>query len=205
MKRLLAYLSIIATLFFLAAVVAFLFLAPDLDPMRSAISFYALTRFGIIIDLAFALVGVSGISLAIALWPTTLSVAGRIGLVLLIAWGISSILAGAFPIDAPGAVPTLSGSIHNMAGLNFFLVAPAVLLIELTRSILVAPTGQRPTTYWLAWLLLASAVLVFTFNGPLSSLGIGGLAQRLYWLVLALWLILKAGQVVRAKGTRSEA
>ena len=201
MKRLLAYLSIIATLFFLAAVVAFLFLAPDLDPMRSAISFYALTRFGIIIDLAFALVGVSGISLAIALWPTTLSVAGRIGLVLLIAWGISSILAGAFPIDAPGAVPTLSGSIHNTAGFNFLLVAPVILLIELTRSRLVASTGFRSSTYWLAWLLLASAILLFTFNGPLFSLGIGGLVQRLYWIVLALWLILKARQVLRTKGT----
>ena len=201
MKRLLAYLTIITTLFFLAAVVALLFVAPDLDPMHYGISFYTLTRYGLIICAALALVGVSGISLTIVLWPTIPSVAGRIGLAFLIAWGISSILAGVFPLDATGAVPTLSGSIHNTMGLNFLLVAPAILLIELTRSRLIASTGFRSSTYWLAWLLLASVILLFTFNGPFSSLGIGGLVQRLYWIVLALWLILKARQVLQTKGT----
>jgi hypothetical protein len=199
MRRFLAYVSIMATFFFLAAVVALLFLAPEIDPMQSGISFYALTRYGSIINIALALAGLSGMSLAVTLWSTTLSAAGRIGLALLIAWGIASILAGAFPLDAPGAAPTLSGSIHNLAGLNFLLVVPAMLLIEITRSTLVPPTGRRPSTYWLTWLVLASAILLFIFNGPLSSLDIGGLVQRLYWLVLAVWLILKARQVLRTE------
>lgn len=199
MKSLLAYASLIATLIFFVAVVALLILAPDVDPMHSGISFYALTRYGAIIGLALILVGVSGIFLAIALWPTILSLAGRIGLVLLIAWGFTSILAGVFPLDAPGAAPTLSGSIHNMAGLNFLLVAAALLLIDLTRSTPVDPIRSRPKTYWLAWLVLVFAILLFIFNGPLSSIGIGGLIQRLYWLVLALWLFFKAQHVLRTE------
>lgn len=199
MKSLLAYASSVATLIFFVAVIALLFLAPDVDPMRSGISFYALTRYGAIIGLALVLVGVSGILLAIALWPTIVSLAGRIGLVLQIAWGITSIFAGVFPLDAPGATPTLSGSIHNMAGLNFLLVAAALLLIDLTRSTPVDPIRSRPKTYWLAWLVIVFAILLFIFNGPLSSIGIGGLIQRLYWLVLALWLLFKAQHVLRTE------
>jgi hypothetical protein len=85
-----------------------------------------------------------------------------------------------------------------MVGLNFLLVVPAVLLIELNGPRLVTRTGARGSSYWLAWLLLAFAVLLFTFNGPFSSLEIGGLVQRLYWFTLAVWLLLKAARFLRA-------
>jgi len=197
MKRPLAYLTIVTTLLFLAAAIGLLLLAPEVNPMHSGISFYALTKYSPVIDLALALVGIAGISLAIALWSLTPSIAGRVGIALLIAWGCASILAGIYPLDAPDAAPTLSGSIHNMAGLNFLLVFPAALLVELTRSTLTA-AGTRTSTYWLAWLLLIAAILLFTFNGPLSFLGIGGLVQRLYWAILSSWLLLKARQVLQA-------
>jgi len=199
MKRLLATVSILATLIFLVVVFALLFLSPEVDPLRSGISFYALTRYGLIIGLALILVGVSGILLALALWPSTVSTAARIGLVLLFAWGITSILAGVFPLDAPDATPTLSGSIHMMAGLNFLLAASAIFLIDLTRSTPVDSVRAESKTRWLAWLVLVFAVLLFIFNGPLSSIGIGGLVQRLYWLVLALWLLFKAQQILRTE------
>jgi hypothetical protein len=197
MNRALAYFSISATLFFLAAVFMLLFLAPEVDPMHSGISFYALTKYAPVIDLALALIGLAGISLGIALWSLTPTIGGRIGIVLLVAWGCASILAGAYPVDAPDAAPTRSGSIHNMAGLNFLLIFPAALLIEATRSS-IARSGWITSSYWLAWLLLITAILLFIFNGPLSSLGIGGLVQRLYWLVLASWILLKAQQVHHA-------
>ena len=199
MRRAFGYVSVIAALLFVVAVIALHFLAPEVDPMRYGISFYAHTRFGLMIDLALALVGVSAITLAIALWPAKPSTAGRIGLVLLIAFGITEILAGLFPVDAVGASPTLSGSIHNYAGFNFLLVAPAVLLVEFSRSTVGDPGRPRPITVWLAWLLLVVTVLLFTFNGPFQSLGIGGAIQRLYWLVLVAWLLLKDTQVLRTE------
>jgi hypothetical protein len=185
MKHPFAYLSIILTIIFLIVVVVLLFLAPDIDPLRSGISFYALTSYRLLIGMALAMIGISGILLAVALWPTILSVVGRFGLALLIVWGITSILAGIFPLDAPGAMPTPSGTIHNMAGLNFLLIVPAVLLLEL-------PHSSQSITYGLGWLVLVSAILLFTFNGPLAYLGVGGLVQRFYWLVLALWFLFKA-------------
>ena len=68
-----------------------------------------------------------------------MSVAGRIGAALLIFWGMFSMPASIFPLDPPGAAPTLSGTIHNIAGLSFLLAIPAVLLVEFSGNV-----GSRP-------------------------------------------------------------
>jgi hypothetical protein len=197
MFRQLAYTSFITTIFFVLATFSLHFLSPEIDPVVSGISFYALTQYGFLIGLALSLIGISGMALAGAMWLTTTSLPGRAGLLLMIAWGFLSILAGLFPLDAPGSDSSLSGTIHNLAGLNFLLITPALLLIELSRPVLSDHDRSRSITYWLAWLLLASAVLLFIFNGPLYSLGIGGAIQRLYWLVLVSWLFFKASQILR--------
>jgi hypothetical protein len=139
-------------------------------------------------------VSLSGILLSLALWKTANGTAHRIGLLLLMVWGLATILAAIFPVDSPGATPTLSGRIHNLAGLSFLIFTAALLLIELSRSNKSAP---RQITYFLAWLVLAAAVMLFVFNGPLYSLGIGGIIQRLYWLAAVLWLMFKALQLRR--------
>lgn len=197
MTRLLSIISLIASAIFVLAILILHFLPTGVDPLVSGISFYALTRYGFLLGLAVILIGVSGIALSLAMWPMVRSTVGRIGLLLLIAWGLSAILAGLFPLDAPGATPTLSGRIHNMAGMNFLLITPALLLIEYSRAKGSRQNQPRSITFWLAWMLLAASVLLFTFNGPLFSMGIGGLFQRLYWLVLVLWLIFKSVQLLQ--------
>ena len=184
--------SLVASWLFLSAVVILLFLAPEVDAMRQGISHYALTDYGLLLGFALALVGVSGILLAASLWPSTHSMGGRIGLALLIVWGLASIAAGVFPLDDPNLPSTLAGTIHNLAGLNFLLVVPAVLLIEIAGSAVGEHGGLKRLTRPLAWLVVVGALLLFVFNGPLSSMGIGGLVQRIYWLFLVAWLILKA-------------
>jgi hypothetical protein len=196
MARLLAYINLITTAFFALIVISLHFLSPDLDPIVSGISFYALTQYDLLLNLALSLIGVSGIVIAFGMWLATTSILGRAGLLLIIAWGLFSILAGLFPLDAPGSPPTLSGTIHNLAGLNFLLITPALLLIELSRSAGGYPVRPRTITFWLAWLLLVSALLLFTFNGPQYYLGIGGVFQRLYWVVLVLWLLFNALQIL---------
>jgi hypothetical protein len=205
LKSFQAYFSISTSLIFLAVILALLFLAPEIDAMQSGISFYALTDYILLIGIALTLIGLSGISLAAALWKSRPTLAGRTGLGLLIGWGIASVLAGIFPLDPPGVDPTLSGAIHSIAGLNFLLVAPAALLIELTRPALNGSTRPRLGAYLLAWLLLISAILLFVFNGPLYTLGIGGLVQRLYWLILALWLLFEAQKMLGRAGGRRQA
>lgn len=205
MNRILAYASLATATFFILALISLHFLSSEFNPIEFGISFYALTRYGYLIGLAFGLVGVAGILLAIAMWSATPSKTGRVGLILVIAWGLFQILAGLFPLDALGSHGTLSGRIHNLAGMNFLLVTPALLLIELGN-----PAGgrnhlSRKIAYWLAWLLLLASVLLFTFNGPLSSLGIGGAIQRVYWLVLVSWLLVKSIQIIRAEKIQLEA
>jgi hypothetical protein len=204
MTRFLAYASLAATVFFVLALISLHFLSPEYDPMQFGISFYALTRYGFLIGLALSIIGLSGIALACAMWSRTKSIAGRIGLLLVIAWGLLSVLAGLYPLDAPGTHTTLSGTIHNLAGMNFLLVTPALLLIELSPSSDSDADRRRTITYWLAWLLLLSSVLLFTFNGPLSSMEIGGIFQRLYWLVLVSWLLIKALQMTREEKAREK-
>jgi hypothetical protein len=201
MSRTLATLSLIATVVFVLAILALHILRPDVNRAALGISFYALGKLGWLLGLALSLVGVSGIALAVARWPEACSTLTRVALVLLVIWGISSVLAGLFPLDAPGAAPTISGRIHNLSGLNFLLVVPSVLMLELGFSDGRAPRRLHRATYWLAWLLLASAVLLFVLNGPLYSLQVGGAAQRLYWLVLVLWLFLKASHTRSTAGT----
>ncbi len=196
MTRLLAFVSLITTIFFFLAIFSLHFLSPDIDPVATGISFYALSRYGFLLGLALCSIGVSGIVLACAMRSTTTSITGRAGLLLMIAWGFLSVLAGLFPLDAPESHPSLSGTIHNLAGLNFLLITPALLLIELRQPASRILVRSRTTTFWLAWLLLVSAGLLFTFNGPLYYLGIGGAVQRLYWLVLLSWLLFKALQVI---------
>jgi hypothetical protein len=196
MARSLATISLVTAAFFILAILVLHILAPGLNPMVSGISYYALSDYGFLLSLAVLLIGVAGITLSVALWPAARSTAEKAGLVLLIAWGLSSALAGLFPIDAPGTPPTLSGTIHGLMGMNFLLVVPAILLIELGGS-RGTPNRTRTATFWLAWLMLIAAILLFVFNGPLYGLHVGGAIQRLYWVVLTLWLMLKAFQVRR--------
>jgi hypothetical protein len=190
-----AQISIVATALFVVIILALLFLAPEVDPLQYGISFYALTDFSVVVGVAIALVGLSAICLGFGIWPNLPSAAGRVGAALLIGWGILSFPASVFPLDPPGAAPTVSGTIHNIAGLSFLLAIPAVLLIEFAEDLLIRSPGGRRATHWLASLVPVSAILLFAFNGPFSSLGVGGLVQRLYWLVFAAWLIFKANQL----------
>lgn len=196
MDRILARISILATTVFMVIVLALLFLAPEVDPLQYGISFYALTDFGAVIGLAIALVSLSAICLGFGLYPSMASVAGRIGAALLIAWGMVSIPASIFPLDPPGAVPTLSGAIHNIAGLSFILAIPAVLFVEFSGNLPSRTRGVGQATYWLAYLIPIVALLLFAFNGPFSSVGIGGLIQRLYWFAFTAWLAFKAWQLL---------
>ncbi len=197
MTRTLASLSLVLTALFVLAILALHVLSAEVNPVVSGISYYALSRYGCLLGLALASIGIGGSLLAFALWQATHSVTGRIGLALLILWGLTSIMAALFPLDAPGAAPTLSGRIHGASGMNFLLIVPALLFIELARSKSASSALPRPPSFWLSWALLAAAILLFVFNGPLYSLQIGGAIQRLYWLILVLWLAFKAASTRR--------
>jgi amino acid transporter len=209
MKTYINYTIAIGAAIFLSLIVVLAIIAPQVNPLTQGISFYALTQYRIVIELGLFIVGFIGILLAFTLWEPEGPLLRKSGCSLLILWGISSIAAGIFPVDPPDIEQTVSGAIHNLAGLNFLLVAIAVPLIDRSRSKTVIPPEQNPRQTLLTWSTVLSAILLFLFNGPLVTLGVGGLFQRIYWLSLCLWILVKARNLLRiekiTKGSRVQA
>jgi amino acid transporter len=174
MKTYINYSIAIGAAIFLSLIVVLAIIAPQVNPLTQGISFYALTQYRIVIELGLFIVGFIGILLAFTLWEPEGPLLRKSGCSLLILWGISSIAAGIFPVDPPDIEQTVSGAIHNLAGLNFLLVAIAVPLIDRSRSKTVIPPEQNPRQTLLTWSTVLSAILLFLFNGPLVTLGVGG-------------------------------
>jgi hypothetical protein len=199
MKTYINYSIAIGIAVFLSLVVALTFLAPEVNPLIQGISFYALTSYRILLDLSLLIVGASGILLGLSMWDAEGSLLVNLGFTLLILWGISSLAAGIFPVDPPDVKPTVSGFIHNLAGLNFLLIVIAVPLIDRSSSKVGSPPKHIPRQALLTWSTVLSAVLLFLFNGPFVAIGLGGLFQRIYWLFLCLWFLLKVRNLVQSE------
>jgi hypothetical protein len=189
MKRIACASSMAAIVLFLALITLLHGISSDIDPFANGISYYAFGEYNLILCLAFLSAGLGGILLGAGLWPGAVSRWGRAGICLLIAWGVCSIFAGIFPLDPPDSPGTVSGIIHNIAGRNVMLILPGVFLIQFSTLSPGLPLPAKIRGLAWAWLLLAAVILMFIYNTAFSGIGIGGLSQRFYWLVLCLWLL----------------
>lgn len=88
------------------------------------ISHYQLGDYGLLMSLAFCLLGGSALSLAIGLKPRLLDTTGaRAGRTGLVGVGVAFFVAGIFP---PVQAPAIVGYLHGVAGLYVILGAPIV-------------------------------------------------------------------------------
>jgi hypothetical protein len=197
MKKSTSVISLTATLFFLIVLIVLHGLSSEINPIHYGISYYAFGDYSYLLCIALISVGIGGIALGITMWSSDLSTMRRIGIVLLMIWGLLSILAGLFPLDPLHSPITLSGAIHNIAGRNVILIIPGVFLIELAKAGTDAADHKRRVSLLSAWFLLVSTILMFIYNAPYAYLGWGGGFQRLYWLALTLWLFINAFQQLR--------
>jgi hypothetical protein len=185
----LALLALGSVAVFGGALVVLHLLRPDVAPLVRGISHYANGPAGGLLRAAAAVLGLGGLALvaglALGLAPAARSVPG---LLLLGLWSGAQLVTAAFPIDAPGAPPTTAGLIHGLAGLSFVLPVAAALL--LARGYPRDPrwAGVARPARALGLGLLAAAVALYVLIEPLGGLGLGGLAQRVYWVVLLGWL-----------------
>jgi hypothetical protein len=204
MRRLALAVSTIAIIFFLGSIL-FLHLADrTYNPLVYGISYYALGAYAILIGLAFGLMGLAGMNLSLLLWEGGSSTSARMGILLLFLWGIFCILAGLFPLDPPNLQWSLSGWIHNIAGRNVLLFLPAVFLIEYNFISPDKSTLEKGMTLKWAWFILIAVILLFVFNTLLSSLSVGGLFQRVYWLALSAWLLHRTGDIDGARTAKEQ-
>ena len=185
----LAGLALASVAAFGAILVALHLLRIDVSPLTQGISHYGNGAYRWLLPVANGILGVGGLALALGL-AFGVAPAGRsvAGLALLVLWSGAQLVSAFFPIDAPGAPPTLAGTIHGLAGLSFLAATAAALL--LARGFRRDPRWAafaRPTGA-LALALLASAVTLYVLIEPLGGLGLGGAAQRTYWVIWLAWL-----------------
>lgn len=179
---------------YFAAVFALLHLLdPATDAVGRAGSEYVLGPYGILMTSCYLALAGAVIALAIAY---ARMLGGRAAPALLLLAGVGLVIAAMFPTDRGVVATTVTGTIHNFAGLGTF-IAVLIAVISLTRA-----TGKDPrfsgSGRWLGVLSLcavASFAVLFLVSGPFVSLGIFGIAQRLFLACVSAWLVVAALQL----------
>ena len=191
--RWLVAVSLLSIVYYIISVALLHLLDRSVSPFTQGLSYFALGPYEYLLAPAFIILGLGGMALTIALYLTEPAEArSLVGLTLLGLWSITTILAGIFPLDAEGAPHTTSGVIHNLAGMNFLCMAVAALLISrrLKLDRRWNSAGQIATR--MAWAVIIASVLLFILMGPLHPLEVGGIAQRVYWATVLIWLLFVA-------------
>ncbi|NUP82680.1 MAG: DUF998 domain-containing protein [Nonomuraea sp.] len=148
-----------------------------LDPLHSVISEYAFQASGWLLPASLTLFAVGAGLIAEALRRAGTN---RWVVALLLAWGASMFLIGAFPTDRPGVPLSLSGGIHRYAAFAAFLVMPAAGFLLAKARIRYAKAVRVLSGVALgALLLVVVPYVVRMFGIPLGNDDIpAGLTQR---------------------------
>lgn len=169
------------------------FIQPDLNPLSRLVSEYALGKQGWLLTVALMSFAVSALALAGALAVTSNAIRLRIGIVLLVIWGLCAILAALFHTDPipPRGPLSLSGTIHTIAAnIGFFSLTGAILACSWH---LRAIFGRSVWTRVITWLALASVISLILFLiafvvAVTFGLFVHGLFERLVIAVDLAWL-----------------
>ncbi|WP_219510227.1 DUF998 domain-containing protein [Nonomuraea ceibae] len=148
-----------------------------LDPMHTVISEYAFQAAGWLLPLSLTLFAVGSTLIAEAVRRAG---ADRCVVALLLVWGASMFLIGAFPTDPPGVELSLSGAVHRYAAFVAFLVMPvAGLLLARARVRHARAVRVLSTIALVALVAVVIPYVVRMFGIPLANEDFpAGLIQR---------------------------
>ncbi|MCK2212479.1 DUF998 domain-containing protein [Actinomadura sp. ATCC 31491] len=148
-----------------------------LDPMHTVISEYAFQQSGWLLPASLTLFAVGSTLIAEAMRRAG---GNRWVVGLLLAWGASMFLIGAFPTDRPGVPLSLSGGIHRYAAFAAFLMMPVAGLLLARARIRYARAVRVLCLVALgALVLVVVPYVVRMFGIPLTNDDIpAGLIQR---------------------------
>ncbi|MEO3892653.1 DUF998 domain-containing protein [Nonomuraea sp. B5E05] len=175
----------------------------DLDPLHSVISEYAWQSAGWLLPASLTLFAAGSALIAEALRR---SGTNRWVVALLLVWGASMFLVGAFPTDRPGVPLSLSGGIHRYAAFAAFLVMPAAGLLLARANVRFARVVRVLSGVALGALLLVVIPYVVRMLGiPLTNEDIpAGLTQRVV-VITELGVLALAGlSMLKPSARRSE-
>jgi len=189
-----ALVSIFSGAMFLLLLFSLHFLQPEFDPTWRFISEYALGNYGWIMHLAYGLLAISQISVAITLFPVIRSVMGYIGLVILGISAVGVIIAAIFVTDPISVSPedaTFSGSMHSIgAMLDYTPVTALLISLSLCRLDDWRPMKRVLLT---SSIIAIVAMLVFVLqipqDGQFGPEVLAGLFGRFLIVADIAWLI----------------
>lgn len=188
--RQLAVMALIFIVYFAAIIIVLHFLRPDVSAVGSPTSAYAVGRYGILMSTAFVSMSVATFSLLFgfnkAIYKST---PFRIGRILFAIWGVGLFIALSFPINPEGTELTTKNLVHRING-------PIIFLCVSVAAILFAVGFKRDKNWrpiYVPAFMLSSLMLgLFVTIGisVANNVGIEGLFQRIFLVILVSWFVL---------------
>jgi Protein of unknown function (DUF998) len=205
-----ARLSFAAAATFVVLLAALHFIKPELDPSWHFISEYAIGRYGWIMVLAFLSLAIGYVGLFVALLSQLRTLAGRIGLALLLVSALGLTLAAIFttdPITASEDAVTTEGTLHNLGGTLGIAMPFAAALVGWKLARNPAWSSAKGPLLWATGLALAAFVVSFFSLGVMVSQSGGkfgpdvlvGWPNRFEVLAYSVWLMMVAWQTVKLR------
>lgn len=182
---------VVATIYSMATIVFIHVLRPGDDPLASPISQYAVGRFGYLMTACLLLWGLAGWALAVALSPgPSGSEPSRARLGLLVVFGAGLVVAAFVPVDVPYDMWHLSptGKVH-VFGASVSTLTAAIAAVLLSHR-------QARWSRALAWVVFAVMPAVFLSAALVPAFF--GLVQKIYALLVLIWMLVTARVVMRA-------
>ncbi len=185
---------------------------PGLDPSWHFISEYAIGDHGWMMVLAFLSLALSFVALFVAIRSQTRTIAGRIGLALLLVSALGLTIAAIFttdPITVSKDAATSEGSLHNLGGTLGLAMPFSAALIgwKLTRN--PAWSSAKRPLLWATGLALVAFLVSFVSVGVMVSQSGGkfgpdvlvGWPNRIEIVAYSVWLTVVAWQAIRVRDT----
>jgi hypothetical protein len=188
-----ATISLVAALMVILILVALHFLSPEFSAAQRMVSEYALGNYGWLLSILFVSWAISSWALAYALWYEVKTVAGKVGLILLIVSGVGEAMAAVFDVKH---------GLHGVAallGIPTFPIAAILISLSLVRHpAWLAPKRLIVATALLTWIAVLSmtVTVIMMIKG---SLIIAGYANRFLIVIYCVWLITVASEALRLR------
>jgi Protein of unknown function (DUF998) len=195
---------------FVLLLAALHFIRPDLDPSWHFVSDYAIGDYGWMMAVAFLALALSYVALFVTLRLQVETLAGRIGLALLLVSAVGLILGGLFTTDPLLASPearTASGKLHSVGGTLGIVIPFAAALISWSLARSRGWSLARVPLLWSAGLavlgFLVSAgsltILLSQSGGTFGPEVPVGWPNRLEIMAYTLWPMVVAWCAVRLR------
>jgi hypothetical protein len=213
-SRIAARLSFAGAAMFVVLLAALHFIKPELAPSWHFISEYAIGRHGWIMVLAFLSLALGYVGLFVAIRSQLRTIAGRIGLALLLVSAAGLTIAAIFttdPITVSKDAATTEGNLHNLGGTLGIAQPFAAALVgwKLARNPawssakrpLLWATGTALVAFMMS--LVSVGIMVSQSGGEFGPDVLVGWPNRIEILAYGVWLMVTAWQAIRVRGQAS--